>query len=373
MILYFIPFIFLYLLSEGEKFNLFAKVLNNRYFYYLLSVFFIIFIGLRSEIGCDWDAYITLYTKYSSQDFGEILTTNLSSIFKLDEFGSILITKLSNNIYIFNFIYSILFVIPLFYFCSALERKYFALLISYPYYMIVVGMGPIRQAACISFLMFSMILIIRKRYYSHYLLSLISFSIHQSSIILNGLILIPNLGNIKKLIKKIISNNYSILIVILILIIIGFSFPSIIYSTFYYFKFYGEKIPKAKGAIFLWLMNFIPSIIFIINSNKFNFEYSLKKILFSFSIFGFLLLPLIFFNTVIAYRLSLYLFPATILISSAIPDLELFQIKKSYYINFIYALSFLSLIIWLNFAFHSSCWVPYKNILLDEWKFILGF
>ena len=44
---------------------------------------------------------------------------------------------------------------------------------------------------------------------------------------------------------------------------------------------------------------------------------------------------------------------------------ELFQIKKSYYINFIYALSFLSLIIWLNFAFHSSCWVPYKNILLD--------
>ena len=121
-----------------------------------------------------------------------------------------------------------------------------------------------------------------KRYYSHYLLSLISLSIHQSSIILNGLILIPNLGNIKKLIKKIISNNYSILILILILIIIGFSFPSIIYSTFYYFKFYGEKVPKGKGAIFLWLMNFIPSIIFIYKFNKFNFEYSLKKILFHF-------------------------------------------------------------------------------------------
>ena len=96
MIPYLIPFFFLYLLSEGEKFNLFAKVLNNRYFYYLLSVFFIIFIGLRSEIGCDWDAYITLYYKYSSQDFGEILTNNFSSIFKLDNFGSILISKFSN-------------------------------------------------------------------------------------------------------------------------------------------------------------------------------------------------------------------------------------------------------------------------------------
>ena len=365
MILYLIPFIFLYLLSESENFNLYVKVLNNKYFYYLISLFFIIFIGLRSEIGCDWNAYITLYKKYSSQDFGEILRKNLSSIIYLENFGSILITKLSNNIYIFNTLYSVLFVIPLFYFCSTLERKYLALLISYPYYMIVVGMGPVRQAACISFLMVSIILIIRKKYYSHYLLSLFSLSIHQSSIIFNGLILIPNLGNIKKLIKKIISNKYSVLILISILIIIGFTSPSIIYSTFYYFKFYGDKVPKANSAIFLWLMNFIPSIIFLININKFNFEYSLKRILILFAIFGFLLLPLILFNTVIAYRLSLYLFPSSILITSKIPDIELFQIKKYYFINIIYALSFASLIIWLNFALHSSCWVPYKNILLD--------
>ncbi len=366
MILYFIPFIFLYLLSESENFNLFNKVLNNKYFYYLLSIFFIVFIGLRSEIGCDWDAYITLYEKYSSQDFGEILTNNFSSILNLDNFGNILITKLSNNIYTFNTLYSILFVIPLFYFCSELERKYLALLISYPYYIIVVGMGPLRQAACISFLMVSIILIIRKKYYSHYLLSIFSLSIHQSSILLNALILLPNLGNITKLIKKIFSNRYSIFILISILIIIGVSFPSIIYSTFYYFKFYGDKVPKAKSAILLWIMNFIPLIIFIINSTKFNFEYSLKRILTIFAIFSFLLLPLIFFNTVIAYRLSLYLFPASILITSKIPDLDLFQFKNSYFINIIYALSFSSLIIWLNFAFHSSCWVPYKNILLDN-------
>ncbi len=365
MILYFIPFIFLYLLSESENFNLFNKVLNNKYFYYLLSIFFILFIGLRSEIGCDWDAYINFYEKYSSQDFGEILKSNFDSILNLDNFGIILITKLSNNIYIFNTVYSILFVIPLFYFCSTLERKYLALLISYPYYIIVVGMGPVRQAASISFLMISIILIIRKRYYSHFLLSILSLSIHQSSIILNGLILIPNLGNITKLIKKIISNKSSILILFSILIIIGSYFPSLIYTIYYYFKFYGDKVSEAKSAIFLWVINFIPLIIFIFNSSKFNFEYSLKRVLTLFAIFGFLLLPLIFFNSVIAYRLSLYLFPASILITSKIPDLELFQVKNSYFINIIYALSFSSLIIWLNLAFHSSCWVPYKNILLD--------
>ena len=364
MISYIVPFIFLYLLSESEHFNLFGRILNNKYFYFLLSLFFILFIGLRSGISCDWDTYISLIEKYSSQNFGTILKNNFSEIHKLDELWNILIIKISNNIYVLNILYSILFVIPLFIFCSNLERKYLSLLISYPYYIIVVGMGPVRQAACISLLMFSIILIMRKRYYSHLLLSIFSLLIHQSSILFNGLILIPNLRNLIKLIKNKISNRYNILILVVIIITIVFSLPSIIYSTFYYFKFYGNIIPQAKSAIFIWLINFIPSIIFISNYSKFNFENSLKRILILFAIFSFLLLPFIFVNSVIAYRLLLYLFPSSILITSNIPNLELFQIKKTYFLKIISSLSFSSLIIWLNFAYHSSCWVPYRNILL---------
>ena len=364
MISYIVPLIFLYLLSESENFNLFSEVLNNKYFYFLLSLFFILFIGLRSGIGCDWDTYISLIEKYSSQNFGTILKNNISDIYKLDELWNILMIKISNNIYVLNILYSILFIIPLFIFCSNLEKKYLSLLIAYPYYIIVVGMGPIRQAACISLLMFSMILIMRKRYYSHFLLSIFSLLIHQSSILINGLILIPDFRNLIKIIKNKLSNRYSILISLLIVTSIAFSLPSIIYSTSYYFKFYGNIIPQAKSAIFIWLINFIPSIIFISNYSKFNFENSLKRILIIFAIFGFLLLPFIFVNSVIAYRLLLYLFPSSILITSNIPNLELFQIKKSYFLKIIYASSFSSLIIWLNFAYHSSCWVTYRNILL---------
>ena len=99
------------------------------------------------------------------------------------------------------------------------------------------------------------------------------------------------------------------------------------------------------------------------NISKFDFNNSLNRILILLSIFDFLLLPFIFLNSVIAYRLLLYLFPSSILITSKVPDLQLFNINKNYYINSIIGLSLLSLIIWLNFAFHSSCWVPYKNIL----------
>ena len=205
---------------------------------------FILFIGFRSEIGCDWDTFISLIEKYSSNNFGTILKNNFSDISKLDELWNILMIKISNNIYVLNILYSILFIIPLFIFCSNLKRKYLSLLISYPYYIVVVGMGPIRQAACISLLMFSMILIMRKRYYSHFLLSIFSLLIHQSSILVNGLILIPNLRNLIKSIKNKIYNKYNFPILVLIITTIAFSLPSIIYSllTILSFMKYHSKL-----------------------------------------------------------------------------------------------------------------------------------
>ena len=92
-----------------------------------------------------------MFEKYNSLNLLEIIKRNLFGAQKLEELGHIFLTKISHNIYYLNLIYSILFSIPLFYFCSKLKRKYFSLLISYPYYIVVIGMGPIRQAASVSF------------------------------------------------------------------------------------------------------------------------------------------------------------------------------------------------------------------------------
>ena len=122
-------------------------------------------------------------------------------------------------------------------------------------------------------------------------------------------------------------------------------------------------IPPAKSAILIWLIHFLPSFIFIRNKFKFKFNNDLNNILLAFSILEFLLLPIIFLNSVIAYRLLLYLFPSSIYISSHLVDINLFNFKKSSITNILISISFISLITWLKFAFHASCWVPYKNIL----------
>ena len=199
MIPYFIPFIFLTIFTSLEFKKRFDFLIKNRFLYFLLSLLFIFFIGFRYQIGCDWDQYKGMFEKYNSIGLVEIIKGNFFSKIKLQELGHILITSISQNIYILNLIYSTLFTVPLFYFCSQLKRKYFSLLISYPYYIIVVGMGPIRQAACISLFMLSILLISKRRYYKYIFFTIFSAFLHQSSILFNSIILCSFLKNKKKL------------------------------------------------------------------------------------------------------------------------------------------------------------------------------
>ena len=122
-------------------------------------------------------------------------------------------------------------------------------------------------------------------------------------------------------------------------------------------------VAPAKSAILLWTMNFVPSFIYLKNKEKFNINNNLNRIFTSFCITEILLLPIVLFQSVVGYRLLLYIFPTSIYITSLIPDLNLLNIKKNYMVNILISIAFISLIIWLKFAYHSSCWVPYKNIL----------
>ena len=370
MIFYFIPFIFLAILTGIESSQKLDSLIKNKYLYFLIALFFVVFIGLRYEIGCDWNQYEKMFERYSP-NMVEIIKRGLfeKNIYGIyTELGHIFITKISQNIYILNLIYSILFLLPLFYFCSTLKRSYFSLLISYPYYIVVIGMGPIRQAACISISMILMLLISKKKYYISFFLTIFSLLIHQFSILFNGLILGSSFSNIKniKLSRKII------FLVILVSLILIYCLPSIINKVYVYFTLYKKIdqngtmiVPPAKSAILLWVMNLIPSLIFLKNKLKFKLNNNLKSIFTSFCITEILLLPIILLQSVVGYRLLLYIFPTSIYITSLIPDIKILNLKQNYIVNIFISFAFISLIIWLKFAYHSSCWVPYQNILFN--------
>ena len=122
---------------------------------------------------------------------------------------------------------------------------------------------------------------------------------------------------------------------------------------------------QSKSAFILWIINFVPTIVYILNIKKFNFKNELNNIFFSLAIFEFLLLLIIPLNSVVAYRLILYCFPLSIYITSYIPEANIIRFRKDSIIYGIYFLSLISLLSWLKLADHSYCWLPYKNILFN--------
>ena len=61
----------------------------------------------------------------------------------------------------------------------------------------------------------------------------------------------------------------------------------------------------------------------------------------------------------------LFTFPSCIFISSYLPEIVNSKNKKILISYIIIFFAYLSLAIWLKFAFHNYCWIPYKNILFN--------
>ena len=76
MTAYLVPLIFLSILALLENYKRLTYILNNKFFYSSIALFFIIFIGLRYEIGCDWESYLEMFDKFSSISSLDLLRFN---------------------------------------------------------------------------------------------------------------------------------------------------------------------------------------------------------------------------------------------------------------------------------------------------------
>ena len=360
MIIYLIPILILSFLACLENNNNFISVIQNKYLYLIVFSFFIIFIGLRNEIGCDWDAYIRNFEMVYYEDWSNFLT---KSDIKFYDIGYTIISKLISYKFDFKILilfFSTLFTIPLFLFCYQLKRTYLSLLISYPYFVVVIGMGPIRQAAAIGFVMLSIILASRNKYNLIYIVTIISSFLHFSSIIFTSLAFI----SFENLPKKNNDNLLRIIFLLGISLIIIYNFDWLYTKLFYQFK-YHSVLTKAKSAIYVWAINFLPMLLYFTNITKFNFNKGLHKVCSFFLVYEVLLFILIFINNIIAYRFLLYCFPITIYIISYLPDVQILKIKSNFIVFNIVLLSVSSLILWIKYANHSYCWLPYQNLIFS--------
>ena len=129
----------------------------------------------------------------------------------------------------------------------------------------------------------------------------------------------------------------------------------------------------SKGAIFRYVFNFIPAIIFIFFNKKLSNNENERKVLLLLSSFIIISLPLVFYSSTFTDRILLYF---TIIQIIVLPRLYRIQISNYYYkyyykihehlISLLIILAYsLLYITWFSYSvFSVKAWVPYQNILI---------
>ena len=183
---------------------------------------------------------------------------------------------------------------------------------------------------------------------------------HYSSLILFFLpLLIQEAGNQKfKKIKKLLI----IVPFIFVLLFIIFNIDFLINKLNGYLNY--TKPISFKSPLIVWTMVTIPSAIILSNYKYFKSE-DKNKFWRNYSIIGILMFIPIFFNKIIALRFLLYFIPIKIYAFSNLTEIKIFQKSPKIVYLVIMFLCISILTIWLNFANHSYCYLPYKNLLLE--------
>ena len=351
MIPYFSFYFFLVLksLQETNLTNTFKKGSQK-----ILILFLSIFIGFRRQVGCDWSQYIKLF-EYIRSTSGIIYLDRVEPGYHL---LNLFFSQWQYGYYFVNLVSAIIFSFCLIKFCATLPRPWLALCLAFPYFIMVVSMGYTRQSVSIAIALFAFEILNKNQFYKSVFLILLASTFHRSGLFY---LFAPLLYSLQ-------SGRFNNFIKFLITIPLGYYFvDEFILSKFQLFKFsYIEQDMTSSGAYIRIFLLIIPSIVYLFNLKKFKLSNIYKKIFSVMAISSFLALFALIadFPSTAVDRLALNLLPLQIVVASYLPDSGVFKLRKFTWKILIIFIAFAVISVWLIYAVHSICWIPYQNLII---------
>ena len=349
-----LSYLFLYIFFSYQSLKKSNKLYSSSY--YLLFILLSIFIGLRYQVGVDWNQYEVYLDRVENLSLDLLLINVEPGYMLLNWIG----LQFGKNIFIVNYIASLIFLSGLLYYSKKQEYPWLSLLISFPILIIIVGLGYTRQACAIGFELFALISLERKNFYKSIILLSIGSLFHIS--------LLPFL---LLLIKKPDKNIFKIgsIVIFLIILTLGiFIYLAKFNQAFEsYYLSYILKNYSSAGVIYRLIPSIIAALVLIYKRSKVKYLFGESaNIYFKMSYLTIFFIIIVFLfpkNTTIIDRFALYLTPLPIYVFTKSIRYDFFKIKKIN-INLILVITyFFYTFFWLQFAIHSKWFVPYKNIL----------
>ncbi len=307
------------------------------------SAIIALLIGLRYEVGGDWETYQFLFSYARYADLGRLLQLGDPGYQLLNWFAQ----RVGNDIWVVNLVCGSIFAWGLYRFCRVQPDSWLAFTVAIPYLVVVVGMGYSRQAVAIGILMAGLASLARGA-------SILKFTIyvaaaalfHKTAVVVLPLVIFA--GERNRLLN----------------VLAGVAGTFLLYDLFLaeslegFVRNYIETEYSSQGAAIRLMMNAVPAVIFLLFRKRLRFHPTEERIWFFFSLASLampLLLAIVPSSTVID-RLALYLIPMQI---AVLPRLR-YRFSGKLGTVLVIGYSGLVLFVWLNFAVHADYWVPYR-------------
>jgi len=313
----------------------------------------IVFIGLRHQVGGDWDHYLNNY-----YDFINLPVTTFLS--PREDIGYIFFSWISSEmdwgIYGVNLLCSIIFVSGLLSFCKNQQNPILALTVAIPYLVIVVSMGYTRQSAALGFIFLAIVNFFRGNQIRYLALVAIASLLHKSAIIMAPLAIFVQIKN-----KRIILVTLIVSIVLYFLVL-----EDIFLNVYTNYVLISSSENTSSGALVRLLMNAFAAFIFLILKDRLFFSSLERGFWFWISCIAILALlgNVLTGLTTIIDRFSIYLIPLQLAVFSSLPSITNNPNTKRIITTIILLYFSIVLFVWLNYADHSLYWLPYNNLLL---------
>ena len=356
MTIYFVLFL-LPVLGMASKSRLPVQVEKLAWFFCM--IIWILIIGLRHEIGCDWEPYFDMHLSNKNASFFSIDWLSIHSWEPLYLILNLISGYFDLGMYGVNTLGALIFVAGISSFCRNIPSPWLALTIATPYLIIVVGMGYSRQAIAIGLILWSISILMRRGALLALAIALSSVFFQRSAALVFFMILFNGSGFPQK------TKKYIAIIVGLATITTG-----ILLASKYGWSTVQFKQADTTAVQLRALLNAIPAAIFLTMWQEFkkvNSDTNIFWAILSGTSLIALIAALLFPDVAPTAidRFGLYLIPLQLYVWSHLSKMLSGYIPTKLTASLLATGYGVYLIVWLNFSAHGHCWLPYDNLIFQ--------
>ena len=313
----------------------------------ILGIFMVLMIGLRFQVGADYETYEMIFDFVSRQTLSEALDRGDPGY----QFLNWAVGQVDGKMWLVNLVCAVIFGWGLIRLCQTEPSPATAALVAIPYLVIVVAMGYTRQAAAIGFIMAGIAALARGGSIARFVIYVaLAALFHRTAVIILPLAIFAG------------RQNHFFNAIAILVAAYGLYDALLEESLDQFVSGYIETRYASQGAAVRVAMNIAPSLLLLLAGKRLGLDDQQRRFWFLVALLALACAPalLLVESSTAVDRIALYLLPIQLVaVGRSVFLFQSVATARLLIIAYCGAVQF----VWLNFASHAFAWIPYRTVI----------